>query len=480
MKLLRVLFVEPPKDIWFVMGEYLPPPFGIIQLAAYLEREVKDVEIKVLDCNAQKIDWKELEEQISIFNPDVVASSSLATCNAFLVVRTLETAKKVSNKIITVAGGQHFTATAEESLERFPEIDVIVRGEGEQTLTELIKNLRQGGSFTQIKGLCFRHEGRIVQTEPRPLIENLDTLPYPGYHFVKNFIKKYHFSAMAGISTPYALVEGSRGCPHRCTFCSQWNYWCGTWRKKTPGRIADEMAYCHDNFGSRFIWLTDDNFGIGEHGLKLANEIIRKKLSKDFMWFTQMRCDDVVRHQGVLPKLRESGLRWVLLGIESSDISTLETFKKDISPTDAINAVKLLKKNDIFAQAMFIIGERKHTAKSIAESRDFMEILDPDFVIYAILTPFPGTQLYEEAKNKGWIQDSNWSNYDMVHAVMPTETLSRKEVQEELYVCYRRFYGSWKRRLQGLFSRNRLKRRVYWYMLGRGILNKLEGLVNTF
>jgi anaerobic magnesium-protoporphyrin IX monomethyl ester cyclase len=240
------------------------------------------------------------------------------------------------------------------------------------------------------------------------------------------------------------------------------------------------MAYCHNNFGSRFIWLTDDNFGIGEHGLKLAEEIIQKRLSKDFMWFTQMRCDDVVKHQNLLPKLRESGLRWVLLGIESSETSTLETFKKGISPKDAIDAVKLLKQNDIFAQAMFIIGERKDTAKSIAKSRDFMELLDPDFVIYAILTPFPGTQLYEEAKNNGWINDSNWSNYDMVHAIMPTETLSRKEVQEELYACYRRFYGSWKRRVQGLFSRNRLKRRVYWYMMGRGIINKLEGLVNTF
>ncbi|NIO37606.1 cobalamin-binding protein, partial [Candidatus Bathyarchaeota archaeon] len=87
---MRVLFVEPPKDIWFVMGEYLAPPFGIIQLAAYLEREVEKVEIKVLDCNAQQIEWKGLEEQIASFDPDVVASSALATCNTYLVVRALE------------------------------------------------------------------------------------------------------------------------------------------------------------------------------------------------------------------------------------------------------------------------------------------------------------------------------------------------------------------------------------------------------
>lgn len=91
---MKVLFVEPPKDVWFVMGEYSPPPYGIIQLAAYLETKVKDVEIRVLDCNAEKVDWKALEKRIEAFNPDIVASSALATCNTYVVARTLETAKK--------------------------------------------------------------------------------------------------------------------------------------------------------------------------------------------------------------------------------------------------------------------------------------------------------------------------------------------------------------------------------------------------
>jgi anaerobic magnesium-protoporphyrin IX monomethyl ester cyclase len=92
------------------------------------------------------------------------------------------------------------------------------------------------------------------------------------------------------------------------------------------------------------------------------------------------------------------------------------------------------------------------------------------------LTPFPGTQLYEEAKKNGWIEDFNWANYDMIHAIMPTETLSRMEVQEELYTCYRSFYGSWKRRLGGIFSTSELRRRVYWYMAGRGIVEQLKAL----
>jgi len=472
---MKVLFIEPPKDIWFVMGEYLPPPFGIIQLAAYVEREVKDVDIEVLDCNAEQVDWKGMEKRIESFNPDIVASSALATCNTYVVARTLETAKKVNPNILTVAGGQHFTATAQESLETFPEIDVIVRGEGEQTFTELVKKATKP-SFSQIQGTSFRRNGKILHNPPRALIENLDDLPYPGYHFVKDIVHRYHFVAMTGHDAPYALIEGSRGCPHNCTFCSQWRHWQGTWRIKTSQRIADEMEFCYQNYGSRFIWLTDDNFGLGKRADELAEGIIQRGIGEDIMWFTQARCDDVVRHKAVLPKLRKSGLRWILLGVENPNESTLETFRKNITANDAKEAVKLLKENDIFAHAMFIIGERKDTAKSITGLREFVNELDPDFVIFAILTPFPGTELYEEARKNGWIQDFNWSHYDMVHAIMPTETLSTKEVQEELYNCYRSFYGSFGRRMSGLFSGNSMKRRIYWYMAFRGILRQLKEL----
>jgi anaerobic magnesium-protoporphyrin IX monomethyl ester cyclase len=473
---MKVLFLEPPKDMWFVMGEYLPPPFGIIQLAAYLEREVKNVEIEVLDCNAKRVDWKGLEKRIESHNPDIVASSALATCNTYVVARTLETVKRVNPDTLTVAGGQHFTATAQESLETYPEIDVVVRGEGEQTLAELVRNAEKKSSFLQVKGISFRHGGKIYHNPPRPLLENLDTLPYPGYHFVKDVVHEYHFAAMAGLDAPYALIEGSRGCPHTCTFCTQWRHWQGKWRVKSPKRIADEMEFCYGNYGSRFIWLTDDNLGSGDRVSEVADEVLQLRMADDLMWFAQARCDDIVRNEKALPKLRKSGLRWVLLGVESPKQSTLENFKKNITVEDAKKAVNLLKENDIAAHTMFIIGERKDTAESIAGLREFVNELDPDFAIFAILTPFPGTEIFEEAKRNGWIEDFNWSHYDMVHAVMPTETLSRNEVQEELYQCYRSFYGSWRRRLQGIFSRNELRRRVYWYMAGRGIVSKFKTL----
>jgi anaerobic magnesium-protoporphyrin IX monomethyl ester cyclase len=194
------------------------------------------------------------------------------------------------------------------------------------------------------------------------------------------------------------------------------------------------------------------------------------------MWFMQVRCDDVVKHADILPKMRKAGLRWVLLGVENNNPATLDSFRKDSSPSDAREAVKLLKKNDIFSQGMFIIGQRNDTAESIASLREFANDLNPDLAIFAILTPFPGTAVYEVAKRNGWIEDWNWANYDMVHAVMPTEYLSTKEVQEELYNCYRSFFGSWRRRIGGIFSTKALKRRLYWYMASQGIVNQVKTL----
>ena len=473
---MRILFIEPPKDIWFVMGEYLPPPYGIIQLATYLERKVSNIQLEVLDCNAERVDWKNLEQRIATFKPDVVACASLATCNTYAVAKTLETAKRVIPSVLTVTGGQHFSATAQDSLQQYPEIDVIVRGEGEQTFTELIKAQQENANFSNILGISYRQGDDIAHNASRPLIENLEDLPFPGYHLVKANMSKYHFKIMGGENNPYALIEGARGCNHQCTFCTQWRHWQACWRVKSAKRIADEMAFCHNEFGSKFIWLTDDNFGSGQRSAEIAKEIIARHLPDDVAWFVQARVDDIIRNKDALPLLRKSGLSWVLLGVENSSPETLKSYKKGITPADSKIAVRLLQENGIFAHAMIIIGNRMDTHQTIAQLKDFADELDPDLVMFGILTPFPGTEVYAEAERNGWIMDRNWSHYDMIHAIMPTETLTPAEVQEELYGCYRGFYGSWSRRFGGLFSGNQLKRKVFWHMARSGVLEQVKSL----
>ncbi len=472
---MRVMFIEPPKHFWFLMGEYLPPPLGILQLAAYLERENRDAEIEVVDCQAESLDWKGLEQRIGSFDPDVVASSGLATCNTYLVARTLATAKKVKPNVLTVAGGQHFTATAKESLKEYPEIDVIVRGEGEQTLAELIRSVSEGKSFSRVRGISFRSNGEIVENSTRPLIEDLDTLPFPGYHFVRDSIRKYHFTMMAGSDIVYVIIEGSRGCQHHCSFCTQWRHWGGRYRFKSGRRVAEEMEFCYREFDSKFIWLTDDDFTLGKRASDLCDEILKRGLGDEIMWFVQARCDDVVKHRDLISKMRRAGNRWILLGAESHSKSILQSLNKKLDPEETREAVKILKENDIFAQTTFIVGHREDSAESIANLREFVNDVNPDLAIFMLLTPFPGTETCRLAVENKWIEDFNWADYDMVHPIMPTENLSRAELQEELYSCYRDFYGSWRRRLEGIFSSNQLKRRTYRYMATRGILNQIRG-----
>ena len=469
---MKILFVEPPKHFWFVMGEYLPPPLGILELAGYLDSKVPGLEIEVLDCQAASLGWDGLEKQIERSRPDIVASSSLATCNAYTTVRTAATAKAVNPAILTVVGGQHFTATANESLRSYPEIDVVVRGEGERTLVDLVNAVKDSKSLADVHGISFRHDGEIFHNPDQQLIANLDELPMPGYHFVEEHVREYHFTMMAG-SKIYALVEGSRGCPHQCTFCSQWRHWRGTWRSKSPSRIADEIEFCHTNYGAEFFWLTDDNFPLGPRAEQFSHELISRGISEDIMWFVQARSDDIVNHSGLLGKMRSAGNMWILTGAESGSEATLASMRKNISPDQTRAAVQLMKRNDIFAQTTFIIGQREDTHETLRDLREFVNQIDPDLAIFMLLTPFPGTEVYEDAKKNGWIEDSNWANYDMVHPIMPTKTLSRDELQEELVNCYSEFYGSWTRRLKGLLSTNVLKGKTYRYLARQSLIRQL-------
>ncbi len=476
MAIKKVLFVEPPREYWFVMGEYLPPPTTLLILAAYLQRELPDLEIEVIDCQAQRISWDKLPNHIESNQPDIVLTSGF-TCNAYSCARTAEISKKINQDIITVVGGIHFSFVPEESLIDFPEIDIIIRGEGERTLVQLIQTINKEGKLGDIKGISTRHKGKIINTPPQPLISNLDTLPYPAYNLVENNIKQYHFTMMAGRNTQYMVLEGSRGCEYKCTFCTQWNHWQGIWRTKSIKRIADEIEYLNDTFGGVFLWFTDDHINLKARGKKLYEELRHRKCKEDIMLFLQARTDDVAKNAQIVKNLRSVGTYWIMCGVENNSPETLKEYKKGTKNQDATITMKILRDNDIFSHAMFVIGNRSDTNVSIQNLREFSYNLKPDFAIYTALTPFPGTHYFNLAKQNGWIHDNNYTHYDMAHAIMPTETLSKQEVQEELWRCYQNFYGSYRRNIAGVFSKNKLKRILYRHMAGQHVLTKLRRLI---
>ena len=473
---MRILFVEPPLESWFIMGKYMPPPFGLLTLAAYLERESPDAEIEVLDCQAEGVDWSTLGDRMRRSNPDVIAPSGLSTCNAYAALRVADIARRDCPDAKTVLGGQHFTALADETLNEISSVDYIVRGEGEITFSKLAGELSRGGDVSKIDGLSYRQGGAVRHNPDRPQIADLNSLPYPAYHYVKKHMSKYYFTLMAGEGIPFAIVEGSRGCHHNCSYCSQWQYW-GKRRGKTPKRVADEMDYIHGKYGSKFFWLTDDSIGFDREMEELCDEIIERGVSDEVCWFIQARCDEVVRNAQLIPKMRKAGAIWMLLGMDPPQETISREFNRAGGGRDvAKKAVDLLRENSIFSQGTFIIGSRSDTVESINQVVAYADEVDPDIATFMTLTPFPGTSLYAEAKEKGWIEVSNWSDYDMIHAIMPTENLSRKEVQKQLYEAYRIFFGSWKRRRQGIFSNNPITRRTYIYLMKEAMLAGLRSL----
>jgi anaerobic magnesium-protoporphyrin IX monomethyl ester cyclase len=472
----RLLLVEPPKKYWFIMGDYTPPPTALLALAAYVEQELPDVEVDVLDCQGQRKGWRDIQRHIGSYRPSIVATSGF-TCNAYVCARLIETAKALDENITTVAGGQHFSFIPEESLADFPEIDIIVRGEGEETLVELIRALGNGGDLASVEGISFRHDGQVVHTPPRPLIEDLDTLPYPAYHLVEENMKNYHFTMMAGRRATYLNLEGARGCDHRCKFCTQWNHWGGVWRTKSPKRIADEIEHLYETYGGTFLWLTDDNFDYVRRGKGLYEELRHRRCHSDIMLFFQARTDEIVKHPDLAAKMRDVGHYWVLLGVENDSDETLREYRKGTKAAYAREAVRIMNDNDVFTNAMFVIGSRKDTHASIGRLREFSLDLGTEFGVYTALTPFPGTEYYDIARQAGWIEDENYANYDMAHAIMPTETLTRREVQEELYECYRARYGRFLNNVSGYFSKNKIRRTLYRHMAGQSVLRTLRGLV---
>lgn len=473
---MRIALVEPPKDFWFIMGKYIPPPFGLLCLAAYLERERPETEITVVDSQSEGLDWTGLENRLAELRPDIVASSGMSTANAYYGIRVCQTAKKLDPEVKTVLGGQHFTALAQETLNGYPEVDFIVRGEGEETFTELVNCVERGSGIDGVLGLSYRGSN-IVHNPDRGLICNLDQLPPPAYHHVAEHMKGYYFSLMAEENQPFAIVEGSRGCRHNCSYCSQWRFWGQSHRAKSPGLVVNEFERLYNDYGSKFYWFTDDNFGLNQRTEDICDGLIERGLGDEIQWFCQIRVDDIVAHPNIVGKLRKAGAVWALVGFDNSSEEILSSFRRSgLEKNNSKKAVDTLRENQIFSQGTFIVGHQSDNRESVQALREYADYLDPDIASFFALTPFPGTEIYLEAKERGWIMDTNWANYDMVHAIMPTNHLSREEVQRELYECYNQFFGSWPRRYRGILSENPITRRTYGYLAKQSILANLKGL----
>jgi anaerobic magnesium-protoporphyrin IX monomethyl ester cyclase len=451
---MNVLLIQTPRRIWPVIDEYdmQIPPLNLLSLAAVLEQH--DINVEIIDCVGIRKGWKTLEKMIRQKNPDIVGSGEM-TCFAHEVLRALKISKEIDNECITVAGGKHFSFLSEEILKENPFVDYIVRGEGEYKFLELVKALEKDKNpkLSKIKGIAFRDKNtkKIIITPPRPPIVDLDELPIPAYHLVD--MNLYGTGKMWHKST---TIEASRGCAGSCNFCTEWNFF-GKWelvngkeirrpfwRTKSPKRFVDEIELLHNKYGRRHFWVADDNYNLDQkRNIAIHNDIHERGLD-NIRLFTFSVAGGIVRDEadGVLKDMVRSGLTEVFIGIESGSQEHLNHLGKSTKLQTTAKAYKILREKypQVMRHGIVVIGHRKDTRKSILNTLKFVNKFDLDNLFVSILSPLPGSKYYEKARKNGWIKDYDYMRYDFLNAVMPTETLTIRQIETLRDFCYFMFY----------------------------------------
>jgi anaerobic magnesium-protoporphyrin IX monomethyl ester cyclase len=465
--MMKVLFVDPPHEMWPLLAAGCLPPVGFAALAAYLEEQ--GYKVGIIDSTALKYSWDDLEKAIQRENPDVVGVTGI-TNFIYDSMNAAKLVKGIDPEIITIIGGPHFSFLPEETLRDCKYIDYGVIGEGEITLTELLQVLEKNSrKLKKIKGIAFREKDKVKVTSPRPLIEDLDVLPMPAYHLLP--MDRYGMSFLDGNSS--TIVTTSRGCPYNCSFCSETKFWGRKWRGRSAKKIVDELELLHDKYKKKTFWFGDDNFGLSrKRNIEFCDEILNRGL--DINFWIETRIDHIMRDQDLIPKFKKAGLIWVLLGIESPSQEQLDRYNKQLSVDNIKPTIKLLKQHDILVQTCFMWGDVNDTEETLEKTYRYALELDADVFALQIVTPFPGTDLYEEAKKENRIQVSDYSKYDFLHAIMPTNTLSIEEVEKLHKKYYVKFWTRPSKLLKNLFSRNKWKRRLMSYCFALFVKSKFS------
>jgi anaerobic magnesium-protoporphyrin IX monomethyl ester cyclase len=341
----------------------------------------------------------------------------------------------------------------------YPEIDYVVVGEGEITLLELVKALRNGHDLSKIKGIAFRQGKNITITPERPLIEDLDTIPMPAYH--KLPMEKYRFIVWG---REMCIMLSSRGCPFTCRFCTEPRIWRNRWRGRSARKVVDEMELLKTKYGINVVWFGDDCFNLDrKRNEQFIEELEQRKL--DMKWFIEARVDTILRDADLAQQMSKSGLFYVLMGAESSSENDLKYLNKNINLSQTKKAVAVLKKHDVIAQACFIVGLPDDTKNSIKRTINFAKSLDPDIAVFTPLTPFPGTGMYDELAGLGLLTETEFKKFDYLTPVARTRSLSRRQLQREMFKAYVQFYGRPLKIVEAICSRKRFLRKIFIHML---------------
>lgn len=439
--MVDLVLVDPPVTFSARLGKLAKagsfwPSLGLGFLASVTREE--GFSVKIIDANARSLFPRDLVKEILSDKPRWVGIS--ATTLTIATVGKIATAlKKRSPSTVVIVGGAHLTAVPNETLKRYPGIDIGVIGEGEETLKELLKALDRGGRLRKVKGLILRDGKNLTLTAPRPFIQNLDELPLPAWDLFFGFPDIYRPSVNTFLQLPAAHLFTSRGCTGRCTFCDRSIF--GRFpRMHSARRVLEMTEYLVKNYGIREIQFYDDNFLLFPQRLE---EICRglKKKNPNLTWSCQARADMI--NQKNLKLLKKAGCWQIGLGIESGSEKILTLLKKGESKEQLRIAIEWAASEGIEVKGFFILGNPGETKTTLAETKDFVNSLPLTYVHTTYFTPYPGSEAYHQAEKFGQFKfKNNWSKIGRgtIEAVFVPHGLTKRYLEKKASQIFQEFY----------------------------------------
>jgi len=431
---MKILLIAPSQKQ--IYGEKISPPYpslGLLMIGAVL-REMKQT-VKFIDIDAQNYDDYRLIAEIKNYNPALVCLTCVTpTFNAASRVAGL--VKKHSSALV-VFGGVHATIAPEECFKN-TDIDFLAIGEGELTIKELAGRLETGTKdFSGIKGLWSRNGQAIIKGEARPLIENLDELPWPAWDLVENL---NNYQTPDALRRPVMSIMTTRGCPFGCTFCCSKQIFGRRYRVRSKDSLIKEIKYYIEKFGVKELHIMDDVFTLSkERTIEICRAIQAEKFDLTFSFANGIRVDSV--DDEVMQILKDTGFQDLGFGVETGDEKILESIKKSTTKDSMRRAFKLAKKFGFNTWGFFMFGLPGETQITIKKTIDFAIELDPDFAKFLILKPFPGSEVFNDLNSRGCIKDFNYDNYGVYTApIHELPNLSAQAMLKWQRWAYLRFY----------------------------------------
>ena len=339
-------------------------------------------------------------------------------------------AKEVNPKCTTMIGGSHVSFWDENALTEYPQFDIIVRKEGENTIVELMQRIEAGEPYYDVVGTTCRRGGEIVKNPDRPYIQDLDSLPFPAHHlFPLEHLNKYGITVFP--------VYTSRGCTFWCNFCSAVRMFGRGYRMRSPKSVVDELEFLVKTFHAQQFSFLDDAFSVNQDRVKeICLEIQRRNLK--IKWDCETRVDMVSRE--LLQLMKDSGCIAVWLGVEAGSQMVLDAMGKGYKLETIKKTFKTAEEVGVMTVASVVLGFPEETPETVRETTKFIQEINPDDVGYYMATPYPGTPMRELVIKNGWLKITDFNRYDTATPIFETPLISSKQLKEMREKALQSFY----------------------------------------